>query len=288
MSKRWVAIPVLVVLLLVAVFVLFPRDEAATGDRWSWIDDPNDGASIAVAGTIISAGAIDPTGVALVELSADGAFVEGRLFADAPTEVTTEFLWNPLTSGEHQLTVRARGTDGTWGRATTIFVNADHDQESDGILVPSTVPGESAVTAPPSTTTTTTNPPPSTTTTTSPATTTTTTQPKCTPEPATLVAPRNGAVVPDANPRLSWRYRGDDACGPRKQVIEIGPVGDGAGHAVVSVPPDARQWRPGNRLRDCTTYGWTVIATFPEGELASPVWVFSTNFPKSDNEEPCP
>lgn len=288
MNKRWVAIPVLLVLLFAAIFVLFPRDEAVPGDRWSWIDDPADGASIPVAGTIISVGAVDPTGVALLELSANGDFVEGRLFADAPTEVTTEFLWNPRTSGEHQLTVRARGSDGTWGRAATIFVDADHEQESDGILVPSTVPGESTVTAPQSTTTTTSP----TTTTTHPATTTTspstTTEASCAAAAATLAAPRDGGVVSQPNPRFRWRYEGEDPCPPRKQVIEIGPVGDGSGHVVVPVPPDSRQWSPGDRLRDCTAYSWLVIATFPEGELASATWTFSTNFTKSDNQDPCP
>jgi len=280
----------MIVLVAAGSFVMFPRGSSTAGDRIAWFDAPEDGDQVTTGRVTIAAGATDPVGVAVLELSINDEFQEGRLYEGAPERVEAEFAWLPNVEGTFRLTVRARGTDGVWGSAETIVVTAAHRHPSEDPLSPQAATSTTTTTI---TTTTTTAPPsrPSATTTTTtaaplptsapptaaPAPSTTVAATECEPTQPSLRRPRDEAVVSDP-PVLEWEYRGEDPCRPDQQTLRFtGPTGSGGGELWVDLPRWATSWRP-PRLENCTTYSWKVFAVVDGAELKSAIRTFRTDF----------
>jgi hypothetical protein len=286
------AIPAVIVLVAAGFFVLLPRGSSTAGDRIAWFVAPVDGDQLTTGQVTVIAGATDPMGIAVLELSVDGEFVEGRLYEGAPERVDAEFAWLANLEGNFRLSVRARGTDGVWGVPQTIVVTTAHLHPSDEGLSPqttttstssTTTTTQAASTTRPATTTTTTTTtqpqaPPSSTPSTSTSTTSTTVGvTSCEPTNPSLDLPPNDAIV-DNPPVLEWEYKGADPCRPDSQTLRFtGSTESGGGELLVDLPRWATNWRP-PRLDDCTSYTWKVFAQFGGQELKSAIWSFTTDF----------
>jgi len=89
----------------------------------AWIDTPLDQSALPLAPVLIVAHGYDPSGVALFELSVNGAVANTA----APTVANGNLYqisesWNPPASGNYTLTIRAQGTAGAWGAPASVSI----------------------------------------------------------------------------------------------------------------------------------------------------------------------
>ena len=261
--KRFLGYAIAAAILVVAavVLIVIPRGSSAEGDRRSWFQTPADGDRVTTGQVTVVAGATDPMGIAVLELSVDDEFVEGRLYEGAPERVSAEFTWQTPLPGAFRLTVHARGTDGTWGDPETIVVEAVHPVGSTVL-----VPGATTTTGPLSDLTTTTG-----------AGSTTSTSRVCPSAEPSLLRPADEAVV-DGQPALEWVYPGEDTCPPERQTLEFsGPPYTGGEELRIELPLRVTSWQPPH-LEDCASYRWHLVAESGGKLVESPVWRFSTDF----------
>jgi hypothetical protein len=282
-----VAVTVAVGVAAAVLLVVSPGGSSAAGDRVAWFETPTDGDRVTTGQVTIVAGATDAVGIAVLELSVNGEFVEGRLYEGAPERVVAEFAWRAGVEGDLRLTVRARGTDGVWGARETIVVTAAHHYRSEEALSPqtsTTVPATTTTRPAPRPTTTTTSAPTTTTsapTTTAPPVTSTTTSTTgagdgCEATAPSLQRPRDQDEVSES-PVLVWGLGGDSPCQPDLLRLEfLGPTENGDA-LLIELPPWATSWQTPH-LDDCSTFTWQVTAVAEGEEHRSATRTFTTDF----------
>ena len=241
----------------VGVGFIWPTNAAsspADGPARAWIDDPLDGAMVALGPVEVVAHAYDPARLAKVTLMVDGTVVVENPLDDTGVLAYATWTWTPEAEGVYVLEAFGTGRNGTIGLAGRAVVTVG--QRSLATSTTTTVPDSTTTTLPESTTTTilagtttttvtvTTRPtptttPPSTTTPTSPPTTTppttapTTTVPgPCTPPPPILLSPTDGAsfIGPDQLIALDWSaWRGPTpSCQPSGFYVELAARSEGS------------------------------------------------------------
>ena len=292
--RKWPALVVVAVvgsLALAAYLLVWPRAELAAVERSIQIRSPQQGSTLPVAPVDVIVVATDASGVAVIELSIDGEFFEGRLFDDALFEAMAEFVWFPSTAGEHLITVRARGGDGEWGRPDSLFVTLGYAGERDDALQPGgsddggeededgggQEPTTSTTSLATSTTTTSTTEP------TGDTSTSTKPPPDCVGSAPDLVFPADGEHVADVGVTLEWRYS-QEACEPNRQILELSAVGADL-RLRAELPAGVTSWTAPVRLPDCTRYRWQVVAIVPPNRFPSAFGSFFIDLAAKD--QPC-
>lgn len=251
-------------------FVATSRGAAAPPAAQAWIDNPLDGATVALAPLSIIAHAYDPDGVADVVLVVNGQEQQVVVPDGAGQRlVYVQLSWTPQTEGSHSLTVYGRDGDGEPGLPGHVVVLI-HDRKAP---TPSPQPSPdatpSASPTPPQTTA------PPTRTTTPPA----TTAPPCTPPVPILLQPGDGYSFPSPGPYLPtfswspWRST-PPACPPSGFRIELQ-----FGRSLVSgdLPASETTWQPPAPLSCGSQFTWRVGAKRGDGSVAawSPTRAFS-------------
>lgn len=173
-----------------------------------WIDDPLDGAILAISTPVDVVGHVsDPNGIEQVRLEADAVEVAS---SDTPTDpgalATIQFQWQPDAPGQHTLSlwVKPLGNDWVGPAVATVSVV---DEAGSSTTTPGTVttPATTATTTPTTVPTTTATTTPTTVPTTVPTTT-------CTYGVPSLVSPSDNQVIDKtgvASPvSFSWSYSG--------------------------------------------------------------------------------
>jgi len=109
--------------LLLCGSVLVGCTAAPSGGPQAWIDAPLDGASLPLAPLEVVAHAAASDGVALVELSVDGAALSSAPPDDtAAALVSVRRAWQPEGPGNYTLRVRAQANGGAWSEAAQAVV----------------------------------------------------------------------------------------------------------------------------------------------------------------------
>lgn len=247
-------------------FVATSGGAAAPPAAQAWIDNPLDGATVALAPLSIIAHAYDPDGVAEVVLVVNGQ-EQQIVVPDGAGQrlVYVQLSWTPQSEGSHSVTVYGRDGDGEPGLPGHVVVLI-HDRKDP---TPSQQPSPEAT--PSASPTPTTTPPPQTTappprTPTPPPTT-----PPCTPPAPVLLQPSDGYSfgAPGAYlPTFSWSAwrSAPPACPPSGFRIELQ-----VGRSIVSgdLPASETTWQPPAPLSCGSQFTWRVGAKRSDGAVAA-------------------
>src|SRR3990170_6148013 len=108
---------------LILLFLASCTPAVLAGGPQAWIDAPLDGASLPLAPLEVVAHAAASDGVALVELSVDGAALSSAPPDDtAAALVSVRRAWQPEGPGNYTLRVRAQANGGAWSEAAQAVV----------------------------------------------------------------------------------------------------------------------------------------------------------------------